>query len=161
MQYNKWETELATKEKILDIVDYHMKKGIDDAKSVVVKKSVKGLCKTKMTGAQMKEKHPEMKKEVEELRANMKSWEDAAGSESNAGETKMEFTGKCIIIFKDSEDAGEAGKRFNHLNTQNCLFNCLLNCFCVCRYCGVPKFVDKEENKHTLYVELADEPSDI
>jgi hypothetical protein len=124
-----------------------------------------GLKKVKKSGKDVKEIKDKDEKRLTELEEEMALLEKACEGGDDVPKhirDQMIFTGKCIVIFKRSDYAEQAIKKFFIKNYQNCCLNCCISCFlCPCFCCCYPKYVDKTGSKHALFCERADEPSDI
>lgn len=111
-----------------------------------------GLRKKQKTVEQMNTEKGKLLEEIDDLKAKIEMWEKFASSNEVDEETAktMDFTGKCIVIFSNSNDAEEAEKRFCHMQYQNCCFDCLHNLFslfrlgCCCCKC-YPRFKNNQD----------------
>lgn len=111
-----------------------------DTDSYVFKKKCLGICKVKKTVAEMKAMKDAMEEELAQLKKDVEKWEKAAAAEEPDEEDKefrkkMDFTGKCIVIFSKSDDAVAAQKRFNYFKYQQCFFDCIHDLICFFRVC--------------------------
>jgi len=121
--------KLDEKERRMDILTFYTDPANEypDDHQAVLYKSCFGLKKVWKDVAWMKERKATLQLEIKELLGNIETWEKAASATKvdDSSADKMNFTGKCIVIFSSSDDANQAQDTFCHQQYQNgCIDTC-------------------------------------
>lgn len=142
-EHGEYEADIITQEKQKVILESYKEKKVEVKPDfmIVLTKKFGGLCKgERVPFSEVDKKLEEVKGKIDEARKKLKDFEDRAGDDSEesrntvneGGGTKMNFTGKCIMLLDQHNHPGKIASKFSLPNYQNCCCNCLsYTCSCI------------------------------